>query len=50
MYLYNQSTNKVFKATPKMLRNISVKSYYNDVSYLKKITLKKAKELKLEIL
>lgn len=43
MYLYNTSTGKAFKPDAKMMRNIKVRSLLDDVSYLKRITLKEIK-------
>ena len=49
MLLLNTSTDKVIKTTPTMLRNIKVKSFFSDVSYLKKITIKECKKLGYKI-
>lgn len=50
IYLYNESTKKAFRTDAKMQRNIDIKSRVSDVSYLKRITLKEIKTLKIELL
>lgn len=40
VYLYNTSTKKAFAADGRMIRNMKVRAVVDDISYIKRITVK----------